>query len=108
MEYKNYCLVGLGTIDGMKDDIIKVSEFSPRLIEQKKVIIATFSSVMEPSELRDFFDNPERIFFIFEVNDESAAYFIGRPEIQKQLFGHIENGGEKVLDIMNQKLMVLV
>jgi len=60
---------------------------------------------MSATELRDVLDRGKKTFFVFEVGDDSNAYKIGRDEIHDKLFGHIENGGEEVLNIMSDNLM---
>lgn len=105
MRFRNYCIVGLGIVDGIIDEVKRISETDPRVLPQKGVVIATFSSVMEPSELRDFFNKPNRTFFIFEVDEDISAYHIGREDIHERLFGYIEDNGEEVLNMMTEKLM---
>jgi len=42
MKFINYCIVVMGNMDSVKDDILKVSESQPRYIDAKGVLIATF------------------------------------------------------------------
>lgn len=105
MRFRNYCIVALGNVDGIKDIINKMSETTPRNMQQKGVFIGTFSCTFTPVELRDIFDSNNRTFFIFEVGAESNAYKVGRDDIHEQLFGYIENGGEEVLNFMTSNLM---
>jgi len=105
MRFKNYCIVALGKIDGIREIISKISETQPRYLEQKAVFIGTFSCVMSATELREILDRENKTFFVFEVGDESSAYKIGRDDIHEQLFGYIENGGEEVLNMMSDNLM---
>lgn len=105
MRFKNYCIVALGGVDGIKDIISKISETNLRCLQQTGVFIGTFTCAMSAAELREIFDREKRTFFIFEVGDDTSAYKIGKDDIHEQLFGYIENGGEEVLNIMTDKLM---
>jgi hypothetical protein len=105
MEFKNYCIVALGGVDGIKEIISKISETNLRCLQQKGVFIGTFTCAMSASELKDVFDREKRTFFIFEVGDEKSAYKIGKEDIHEQLFGYLENGGEEVLNFMSDKIM---
>ncbi len=105
MTFKNYCIVALGTVDGIKEIINKISETNLRCIHQKAVFIGTFTCPMSANELKDIFDRENRTFFIFEVGDDSSAYKVGKDDIHERLFGYIENGGEEVLNIMGDKIM---
>lgn len=105
MKFKNYCVVSIGKVDGVKDIIVKLSESTPRYLEQKGVFIGTFSCIMSAKELGDILNREQRTFFIFEVGDESNCYRIGREDIHNQLFGHIEDGGDEILNILSNNLM---
>jgi len=104
MRFKNYCVVVIGKVDGVRDLISKITETELRCLEQKGVFIGTFSCIMSAKELKDILDRESKTFFVFEVGDESNAYQIGRADIHEQLFAHIENGGD-VLSIMSDNLM---
>ena len=105
MAFKNYCIVALGDISGIVDIIKRVSENAPRKLEQTGVLICTFSSVMTVSELKDAISTENKTFFIFEVGNDTAAYKIGRDDIHEQLFGHIEEGGDDMLNMLTSNLM---
>jgi len=105
MEIKNYCMVALGTVKGVKDIISKISETPVRCIEHTNVFIATFSCVMSANELGDVFDIEKRTYFIFEIGNDSNTYKIGKKDIHQQLFGHIENGGNDLLNVMTNNLI---
>lgn len=105
MRFRNYCIVALGVVDGIKDIVNKLTETKLKFIEQKGVFIGTFSCTFSTTELRDIFDRESRTFFIFEVGDDNSAYKIGKENLHEDLFGHIENGGEEVLNFMTDNLM---
>lgn len=100
MEFKNYCVVAIGKVDGIREVIINLSETEPRLLEQKGVFIATFTCAMTAKELGDILDREDKTFFIFEVGDKSNSYKIGRDDIHNQLFGYMETQEEsRILDV---------
>lgn len=105
MSYKNYCIVALGDISGIIDIIKKISESSPRKLEQRGVLICTFSSVMTTSEIKETINEPGKTFFIFEVDSKTSAYKIGRDDIHEQLFNDIEKTGKEFLNTLTNKLM---
>ncbi len=92
MNLSNYCIIALGDVSGFKDIVRKISEISPRCLEQQGVFIGTFSSMFTIAELRDIFDGEKKTFFVFEVgNQEKSAYKIGKPDIHEQLFGYLND-----------------
>jgi hypothetical protein len=105
MEFKNYCIVALGDIDGIVDIIKRVSENAPRKLEQTGVLICTFSSIMTVTEIKETINTKKRTFFIFEVGSDTAAYRVGREDIHDQLFGHIDKGGDDLLSALTSNLM---
>lgn len=105
MRFKNYCIVALGEINGIMNIISRVSETKVRKLEQKGVLICTFSSVLEPNELKELIGSEDKTFFIFEIGTDSTSYQIGRKDIHNQLFGYIESGGEEVIKFMTNKLI---
>jgi hypothetical protein len=105
MEFKNYCVVVLGhQIDDILEIVLKISETPPKRIQQKGILICTFSCTMTAAELNDLFEKEGRTYFIFEIGSDSTSYKIGRDDIQEQLFGEIERGGD-VLSNMSNKIM---
>lgn len=105
MRFRNYCLVVIGDVKGIKNEIRKVAEGSPRYMDAKGMIITTFRSTATPSELKDYFKLNRRSFMIFDLNDEVSGAFINNVEIHKHLFNYIEKGGEEKLDKMSRKLL---
>lgn len=108
MIFKNYCIVALGDIDGIIDIIKRVSENQPRKLEQKGVLICTFSSVMTVSEIKETINVDGKTFFIFEVGTDTAAYKIGRDDIHDQLFKQIEDTTSVFLKTLTSNLMMSI
>jgi len=85
MEFKNYCIVALGSVNELKEILIKISETELRFIKQKGVFIATFKTTMFANELKTLLDEKKLTLFIFELNNDSV-YKIGNDKINSQLF----------------------
>jgi len=105
MKFKNYCIVALGGVDGIKDIVSKITETKLRCLQQTGVFIGTFTCTMTATELKEVFDRESRTFFIFEVGNNTSAFKMGKEDIHNQLFGFIENDNSEVLNIMSDKLM---
>lgn len=102
MKFRNYCIIAMGNMEGIKDDIIKVAESKPRYIDAKGILIATFSSVVEPSELKDFFNFNERSFFIFDLNENSSGCHLNNKKLNNHLFGYLMDTDDKLKDMSDR------
>lgn len=91
MKFRNYCVVILGDTKNVKDEIQKVSETEPNILDAKGIVISTFSSLMEPVELNDWFVEYKRSFLIFDLNDEGSRFNITKEHIHEGLFGFLRN-----------------
>lgn len=91
MEFEYYCIVALGQINGISDIIRKISDMKVTQIEQKGVLIATFSSNFTIGELKELIGGDRRTFFIFPANPEITAFNIGLDDKHDEMFGHILN-----------------
>lgn len=89
MRFRNYCLLVLGETKGVLPEIEKVSETKINQLNANGVLIATFSSVVEPREMDDWFKLNNRSFFIFELDPETSAFHITKKEINEGLFGFL-------------------
>ena len=74
MEFKNYCIIGLGDVSGIRDIISKISDITPRCIEQTGVFIGTFSCVMTANELKDVFDNVNDAIVVTDADFKIQEY----------------------------------
>lgn len=97
MKFRNYCMVVVGNTKAVYPEIDKVSEGKPHYLDGKGMIIATFTSFMDPSELTDYFTFNNRNFLLFDLNKEYSGYFITKPDIHEALFGFLKNMGEEEL-----------
>tara|TARA_R110000782_G_scaffold141971_3_gene234680 strand:- start:529 stop:1050 length:522 start_codon:yes stop_codon:yes gene_type:complete len=104
MKFRNYCIVVMGKMGTVKDEIIKIAETKPRYLDATGILMATFASVAEPAELEEFFKKDGRSFFIFDLNKENSAYHLDNLSFNKHLFGDALEREEKVRE-MSARIM---
>lgn len=91
MKFRNYCIVVMGDTLGVQAEIQKISETTPNILDAKGILIATFSSLAEPSELTEWFIENKRSFLVFDLDKESSGYHIVKKTIHEGLFGFLNN-----------------
>jgi hypothetical protein len=103
MKFRNYCVIIMGNTIGATLEVEKISEGKINVFNPNGILIATFSSVMEPKELNDWFKLNKRTFFIFDLNPESSGFNIQKEEIHNGLFGFLESMDvdKKTLELLN-------
>ena len=104
-KYKNYCIIVLGKVTGVIDEISEVSEFDVNFLEDTNVVIATFSTILTVNGLKDHFDSYNRGYFIFELGIDNYAVNVGRNQIYNILFKKFENGGDLTDDIATKQFL---
>lgn len=97
MKFRNYCMVVVGDTKAVYPEIDKISEGKPNFLDGKGMIIATFTSFMDPTELTDYFTFNNRSFLLFDLNKENSGFFITKPQIHDALFGFLKEMDEDVL-----------
>lgn len=90
MKFRNYCLVIIGNTEGVEDEIKKICETGPNSIKGGGLVVATFSSAVEPKELNDWFRLNKRSFFLFDLNADTSGFHIIKPDIHEGLFGFLK------------------
>lgn len=108
MRFRNYCIVVMGDTKGVLNEITKISETKPNVLDAKGVLIATFSSIAEPNELTEWFTENNRNFLIFDLNKKSSGFNITKKEIHEGLFGflneiNVDEMGEKFIQSIDLK-----
>lgn len=91
MVFRDYCIVIMGETQGALDEIKKISDDNPKVLNAKGIVICTFNSVADAKELEDYFTSLDRSFFLFEVGAENTGYNIKNKKIHNGLFSHIES-----------------
>lgn len=97
MKMRNYCVVIMGNTDNVKIEIEKVSDSETNILDAKGIIIATFSSFIEPNEMTEWFKLNNRSFLLFDLDPSTSGYNIAKKEIHEGLFGFLEQNNTKVL-----------
>lgn len=92
MDFNHFCIIVLGKVNGVKDEIRDVSTLEVNFVEHKNIVISTFSTVLTVSELKEFFTEKKRGYFLFELGDDNYAVDVGNDNIYKILFGKFEGG----------------
>jgi len=90
MDLKNFCIIVLGKVMGVKDEIRAISELDVNFVEHKNIVIATFSTVATVGELKEFFTSNKRGFFLFELGKNNYAVDVGSVSVYNTLFGKFE------------------
>lgn len=98
MKMRNYCVVIMGNTDNVKIEIEKVSDSETNILDAKGIVIATFSSFVEPNEMTEWFKLNNRSFLVFDLDPKSSGYNITKKEIHKGLFGFLEKNDENELE----------
>lgn len=91
MKFRNYCLVVIGNTKNVEDEIKKISETGPNLLNGGGLVISTFSSTLTPSELNEWFTLNQRNFLLFDLNPETCGFNINKKDIHEGLFGFLKN-----------------
>jgi len=84
---KSYCLIGMGDITDLKEDITFVSEANANYVCGEGLIIATFRSSLHIAEIEEFLKMNDRSFIIFEMTPGFFSASIKNKEFQDSLFG---------------------
>lgn len=105
MKFKNYCIIVLGNVDNVKEEISQISETAVRYSDAKGIVIATFSTVATAIELREFFTLNKRSFLLFEMGEDNYGVNITNSAIHEHLFGEIEQRGVQFLETLSEKLI---
>lgn len=106
MKIRNYCIIALGRIDGVKDEIKVVASSYVNFAEHKNIVIATFSSPDSAKVLKEFFVLKNRGFFLFELGEDNYGVNVGDNDIYKTLFQPYEEENSKLSDeILNRTFL---
>jgi hypothetical protein len=84
---KKVCLIGLGDVTGVKEDLSVLSESSVNFVSGDGLIIATFQTAFTIGELEELLKMNERSFIIFEMTLGFYSASIADKGFQMALFG---------------------
>ena len=105
MKFRNYCVIIMGDTKGVFNEIEKVSDDKPNVLDARGIVIATFSSALTTKELTDWFKLNQRSFFVFDLDPETSGYQITKKEIHDGLFGFLATMDKDVLKKRASNLM---
>ena len=105
MKFRDYCLVVMGKNDNVLPEIVKIAESKPNILDAKGILIATFTSVMEPDEISDYFKTSDRNFLIFDLDKSNSGFNITKPEVQEGLFGFLNQDRTEYLKHKSDDLL---
>jgi hypothetical protein len=84
---KKVCLIGMGDIDGVKEDLTVLSESNVNFVSGEGLIIATFQTAFTIGELEELLKMNGRSFIVFEMTLGFYSASIADKEFQTALFG---------------------
>lgn len=102
---KNYCIVGLGKVEDVKEDLTTISETSINFVSGDGLIIATFTSAFHIGEIEEILKTNGRSYILFEMSPGYFSANIENKEFQTALFGSIINNGNphsKMEEMLNK------
>jgi hypothetical protein len=79
----------LGNTKDAISEIEAISDSKVNILDATGVLIATFSTAVEITELNDYFKLLKRSFFLFDLNPENSGYHITKESIHEGLFGFL-------------------
>jgi hypothetical protein len=86
MVNKNYLGVFFNPVVDIEDDIIIISNNTPRLIKGDGILLSTFSSNISVKELSDYFISLGRKFIITEIYDSQCVNNFNDEETSNEFF----------------------
>lgn len=98
MNFKNYCVIVMGDIHGSEEEILKISEGQPNTLKAGGILIATFTSIMSPVEISDFFIERNRNFMVFDLDKKHSGYNFMKRDIHEGLFGFLKTNSIDTMD----------
>lgn len=97
MKFRNYALIIMGFTEGIFEEIRNISESRPNVLDAEGIVISTFTSNLEPRELKDYFKLNKRNFFVFDLNENNSGFNFENKKINNGLFGFLNNMNDEAL-----------
>lgn len=105
MKFRAYCIIVLSETAGVLNEIIKISERNPSVIDGKGLFIATFVSTSTAEEITEYFKLNNRNFMVFELKTDTSGFHITKDNINEGLFGFLKGFYDNEQNDMTNKLM---
>ena len=85
---KTYCIIGLNSIEELKEDLTIISETNVNFVSGEFMIIATFKSTFNVIEIEELLNMSNKSYIIFEMTPGFYAANLNDKEFQDALFGN--------------------
>ncbi len=92
MKFINYCIVLMKPTQEAINEVHRISEITPNILDAKGIVIATFISALEPKELNEWFTANSFNFLLFDLNPESSGFNLVNKKLHNGLFSFLETG----------------
>ena len=105
LNVRAYCLVGLGNIKDLTKLLTEISESEVSFVSGTGLVIATFMSSWNISEIEKYLNENEKSYIVFEMTPGFFSANIRDDKFQETLFGGpIENTSffQKIEDTLSQ------
>lgn len=84
---RSYCIVGMNSVEELKEDLTIISETNVNFVSGDGLIIATFKSTFNINEIDDLLKLSKKSFIIFEMTPGFYSAHLDNQEFQQALFG---------------------
>lgn len=95
LEFNNYCLLILGNIEDSREILKQITEEEIKYVEGKGLFMATFLSVLSPSELKNCFTDKKCSVIVFKLDEDTSSVELNNKEKHNHLFEDFEKTFEK-------------
>lgn len=85
---KSYCIIGLNSIEELKEDLNIISETNVNLAGGEYMLIATFKSSFNVLEIEELLNMSNKSYLLFELTPGFYAANLHNKELQLALFGN--------------------
>lgn len=101
---RKFCLIGLGDIDEIKEDLTIISDTSVNYVSGEGLLIATFQTTFTIVEIEEILTMGKRSYIIFEMTMGFFSANIVNKDFQKALFGGEIDNTKSAYHIMEETL----
>lgn len=105
MMFNNYCAVFIINIEGVDEEVKRISEGLPHSIVGKGIMIVTFVSPLEGNGIEEYFKSLGRNFMFFDVNEPGSGYFFEKDEYRVEVFDNMFKTNKIDLNKLSNKFM---
>ena len=77
MFLRSYCLIGMGDIEGFKEDLSYVTESNMNFVSGKEMIIVTFKTTFKMGELEDYLNMKNESKNLLNLSIKKEMFLVG-------------------------------